>query len=159
MGLSNRVQAVLVGVSAGLGAFGTAAAVIPDFVPVEYKVPIVVTSWLAGIVGFSIKEASRWSCSRYYLAQHNGYSSDSLSWAQWRAQPQLTAFFTRIAAPIDVGLGNHPLSSVTSSAPHLSTSFHAKKSSNTAARTLGLTPCVWPASVRSCALGMASLIA
>ena len=57
MGLSNRVQAVLVGVSAGLGAFGTAAAVIPDFVPVEYKVPIAVTSWLAGIVGFSIKEA------------------------------------------------------------------------------------------------------
>ena len=58
MGLSNRVQAVLVGVSAGLGAFGTAAAAaIPDFVPVEYKVPIAVTSWLAGIVGFSIKEA------------------------------------------------------------------------------------------------------
>ena len=57
MGLSNRVQAVLVGVSAGFGAFGTAAAVIPDFVPVEYKVPIVVTAWLAGIVGFSIKEA------------------------------------------------------------------------------------------------------
>jgi hypothetical protein len=57
MGLSNRVQAVLVGVSAGLGAFDTAAAAIPDFVPVEYKVPIAVTSWLAGIVGFSIKEA------------------------------------------------------------------------------------------------------
>jgi len=57
MGLSNRVQAVLVGVSAGLGAFRTAAAAIPDFVPVEYKVPIAVTSWLAGIVGFSIKEA------------------------------------------------------------------------------------------------------
>jgi hypothetical protein len=57
MGLSNRVQAVLVSISAGLGAFGTAAAVIPDFVPVEYKVPIAVTSWLAGIVGFSIKEA------------------------------------------------------------------------------------------------------
>jgi hypothetical protein len=57
MGLSNRVQAVLVGVSAGLGAFGTVAAVIPDFVPVEYKVPIAVTSWLVGIIGFSIKEA------------------------------------------------------------------------------------------------------
>jgi hypothetical protein len=37
MGLSNRVQAVLVGVSAGFGAFGTAAAVIPDLVPVENK--------------------------------------------------------------------------------------------------------------------------
>jgi hypothetical protein len=57
MGISNRVQAIIVGVSAGLGAFGTAAAVIPDFVPIEYKVPIAVTSWLAGIVGFSIKEA------------------------------------------------------------------------------------------------------
>ena len=57
MGLSNRVQAVLVGVSAGLGAFGTAAAAIPDFVPVEYKVSIAVSAWLAGIVGFSVKEA------------------------------------------------------------------------------------------------------
>ena len=57
MGLSNRVQAVLVGVSAGLGAFGTAAAAIPDFVPPEYRVPIAVTAWLTGIVGFSIKEA------------------------------------------------------------------------------------------------------
>jgi len=34
-----------------------AAAAILDFVPVEYKVPIAVTSWLAGIIGFSIKEA------------------------------------------------------------------------------------------------------
>ena len=57
MGLSNRVQAVLVGLSAGLGAFGTAAAAIPDFVPVEYKVPIAVSAWLAGIIGFSVKEA------------------------------------------------------------------------------------------------------
>ena len=57
MGLSNRVQAVMVGISAGLGAFGTAAAVIPDFVPPEYRVPIAVTAWLAGIVGFSVKEA------------------------------------------------------------------------------------------------------
>jgi hypothetical protein len=57
MGLSNRVQAALVGLSAGLGAFGTAAAAIPDFVPVEYKVPISVSAWLGGIVGFSVKEA------------------------------------------------------------------------------------------------------
>jgi hypothetical protein len=57
MGSGDRVQAILVGVSAGLGAFGTAAAAIPDFVPPEYKVPIAVTSWLAGIVDFSIKEA------------------------------------------------------------------------------------------------------
>jgi hypothetical protein len=36
--LSNRFEAVLVGVSAGLGAFGTAATVIPELVPVEYEV-------------------------------------------------------------------------------------------------------------------------
>ncbi|HLE74564.1 MAG TPA: hypothetical protein VI864_00765 [Candidatus Bathyarchaeia archaeon] len=57
MGLSNRVQAVMVGVSAGFGAFGTAAAAIPDFVPPEYRVPIAVSAWLAGIIGFSVKEA------------------------------------------------------------------------------------------------------
>jgi hypothetical protein len=56
-GLSNRAQAVLVGVSSGLIAFGTAAAAVPDFVPPEFKVPIAVTAWLAGVVGFSIKEA------------------------------------------------------------------------------------------------------
>ena len=32
-------------------------AAIPDFIPVEYKVPIAVSAWLAGIVGFSVKEA------------------------------------------------------------------------------------------------------
>jgi len=57
VGLSNKAQAVLVGLSAGMIAFGTAAAAIPDFVPPEYKVPIAVTAWLAGVVGFSIKEA------------------------------------------------------------------------------------------------------
>ncbi len=57
MGLSNRAQAILVGLSAGLGAFGTAAAVIPDFVPAELKMPIAVAAWMAGILGFSIKEA------------------------------------------------------------------------------------------------------
>src|SRR5207248_1461596 len=36
---------------------------------------------------------------------------------------------------------------------------HAKNSSRTGARAFGLTPCVWRASVRSCALGIASLIA
>jgi hypothetical protein len=56
-GLSNRAQAVLVGLSSGLIAFGTAAAAVPDFVPSEFKVPIAVTAWLAGIIGFSIKEA------------------------------------------------------------------------------------------------------
>jgi hypothetical protein len=56
-GLSNKAQAVLVGLSSGLIAFGTAAAAIPDFIPPEFKVPIAVTAWLTGIVGLSIKEA------------------------------------------------------------------------------------------------------
>jgi hypothetical protein len=46
MGLSNRVQT------------------IHDFVQVEYKVPIAVTSGLAGIVCFSIKEALTGSSTR-----------------------------------------------------------------------------------------------
>jgi hypothetical protein len=29
----------------------------PDFVPIDYKVPIAVTEWLAGIVGFNTEEA------------------------------------------------------------------------------------------------------
>ena len=58
MGLSNRVQAVLVGVSAGLGAFGTAAAAIPDFVPPEYKIPIAVTAWLRASSALASKK--RW---------------------------------------------------------------------------------------------------
>jgi len=57
MRLGNRVQAILVGVSPGFGAFGTTATAIPVFVPAEYKVPIAVTAWLAGIASFSIKEA------------------------------------------------------------------------------------------------------
>jgi hypothetical protein len=56
-GLSNRAQAVLVGLSSGLIAFGAAAASVPDFVPIEFRVPIAVTAWLAGIVGLSIKES------------------------------------------------------------------------------------------------------
>jgi hypothetical protein len=56
-GLSNKAQAVLVGVSSSLIAFGTAAAAVPDFIPAEIKVPIAVTAWLAGVIGFSLKEA------------------------------------------------------------------------------------------------------
>lgn len=56
-GLSNRAQAVLVGLSSGLMAFGTAAAAVPDFIPAEIKVPIAVAAWLAGVIGFSLKEA------------------------------------------------------------------------------------------------------
>jgi hypothetical protein len=56
-GLSNKAQAILVGVSSGLIAFGTAAVAVPDFVPAEIKGPIAVTAWLAGVIGFSLKEA------------------------------------------------------------------------------------------------------
>jgi hypothetical protein len=56
-GLTNRAQAVLVGLSSGLIAFGTAAAAVPNFVPSEFKIPIAITAWLSGIVGLSIKEA------------------------------------------------------------------------------------------------------
>lgn len=38
------------------GAFFKAAAAIPDFVPVEYKL-IAVSTWLAGILGFRVAEA------------------------------------------------------------------------------------------------------
>jgi hypothetical protein len=57
MGLSNKAQAVLVGVSSGLIVFGTAAVAVPDFIPSEFKVPIAAIAWVAGVVGFSIKEA------------------------------------------------------------------------------------------------------
>lgn len=33
------------------------AVAIPDFVPPEHKVQTAVIAWLAGIVGFSVKEA------------------------------------------------------------------------------------------------------
>lgn len=51
--LAEFIQTFLVGISAGLGAFGIANVTIPDFVPPEYKVQIAVATWLAGIVGFA----------------------------------------------------------------------------------------------------------
>jgi hypothetical protein len=60
MGLSNRVQAVLV-------AFGTAAAAIPDFVPPEYKIPIAVTAWLRASSALASKK--RWVDKRLMLRQ------------------------------------------------------------------------------------------
>jgi hypothetical protein len=56
-GLSNKMQAVLVGVSSGLIAFGTAAFAVPNYIPAEIKVPISVAAWLAGVIDFSLKEA------------------------------------------------------------------------------------------------------
>jgi len=57
MGLSNKAQAIAIAVSSGLIAFGTASATIPNFMPPDIKVPIALVSWLAGVIGFSIKEA------------------------------------------------------------------------------------------------------
>lgn len=57
MGLTNKMQAVLLGLSAFFIALGTAGAVIPDFVPEEYRVPFAVFFWICGIIGFALKEA------------------------------------------------------------------------------------------------------
>jgi hypothetical protein len=53
----SKAEAIVVSLSAGLVAFGTAAAAVPEFVPAEVKVPIAVAAWLAGIIGFSAKKA------------------------------------------------------------------------------------------------------
>jgi len=47
--------------------FAIVAFGLPNFFPVEYRVPIAVTSWLAGIVGFSIKEALGGQAPKQYL--------------------------------------------------------------------------------------------
>jgi len=57
MGLSNRMQAFLVGASSFCLALGTAGATLPNFVPEQYKAPFAMFFWLSGIVGFALKEA------------------------------------------------------------------------------------------------------
>jgi len=57
MGLSNKAQAFLVGLSAFLIALGTAGASLPGFVPEEYRVPFAIFFWICGIIGFALKEA------------------------------------------------------------------------------------------------------
>jgi len=57
MGVDDKMQALLVGLSAGLISFGTAAATIPSFMPDPVKVPVAVFAWMAGVLGFSLKEA------------------------------------------------------------------------------------------------------
>jgi len=56
-GLSNRMQAIVLALSAFFLALGTAGAAIPDFVPQEYRVPFACFFWLCGIIGFALKEA------------------------------------------------------------------------------------------------------
>jgi len=57
MGLNDKMQAVVLALSAFFMALGTAGATIPDFVPQEYRVPFAVFFWLCGIIGFALKEA------------------------------------------------------------------------------------------------------
>jgi len=57
LGLTNRAQAFLVGLSTFFLALGTAGASLPGFVPEEYRVPFAMFFWLCGIVGFALKEA------------------------------------------------------------------------------------------------------
>lgn len=55
MGLSNRMQALAVAISAGLLGVGTYIAISPA--PEEIKAPLAVVAYVCGMVGFAIKEA------------------------------------------------------------------------------------------------------
>jgi hypothetical protein len=57
MGLGNKGQAIMNGISAFLMVLGTAAATIPGFVPDEIKYPLAAGFWFCGIIGFALKEA------------------------------------------------------------------------------------------------------
>jgi len=57
MGLSDKMQALLVGASSFCLALGAAGATLPNFVPEEYKAPFAMFFWVCGIVGFALKEA------------------------------------------------------------------------------------------------------
>jgi len=57
MGLSDKAQAFLLGLSAFFLALGTAGATLPGFVPEEYRTAFAMFFWLCGIIGFALKEA------------------------------------------------------------------------------------------------------
>jgi hypothetical protein len=57
MGLSDRMQAFAVMLSGFFIALGTAGATIPDFVPADFKSQFAIIFWMAGIIGFALKEA------------------------------------------------------------------------------------------------------
>lgn len=57
MGIGNKMQAIMLGVSAFLITIGTAAATIPDFVPQDIKYTVAGILWGCGIIGFALKEA------------------------------------------------------------------------------------------------------
>ena len=54
LGLSNKAQAAAVGISTGLLGFGTYIATSPA--PDTIKVPLATVAYVAGILGFAIKE-------------------------------------------------------------------------------------------------------
>jgi hypothetical protein len=56
-GLTNRVQAIILGVSAFLIVLGTASATIPGFIQDDVKYPVAVIFWFCGVIGFALKEA------------------------------------------------------------------------------------------------------
>lgn len=58
MGLGNKAQAIVLCLSAFLICLGTATASIPDVVPQEIRVPLSITFWICGIIGFALKEAA-----------------------------------------------------------------------------------------------------
>jgi len=57
MGLGNKAQAFMLGLSAFLIALGGATASIPQFVPDPIKIPLAVFFWACGTIGFALKEA------------------------------------------------------------------------------------------------------
>lgn len=57
MGLTNRMQAIFVSVSALFIALGTAGATIPNAFPEDFKLQLAAMFWLFGILGFALKEA------------------------------------------------------------------------------------------------------
>ena len=57
MGLTNKGQAIALGLSAFLMSLGTASATIPDFMPNDLKYPLAVIFWICGTIGFALKEA------------------------------------------------------------------------------------------------------
>ena len=56
MGLGNKAQAFMLALSAFFCAMGSITT-IPDVVPSEIRVPLVVFFWVCGIIGFALKEA------------------------------------------------------------------------------------------------------
>jgi hypothetical protein len=55
MGLSNKAQAAAVGISSGLLGLGTYIAMSPA--PENFKIPLATIAYIAGMLGFAIKEA------------------------------------------------------------------------------------------------------